>query len=119
MSGIRVFEIPMGNAMSTLAQGAWVLGIVFSATATVRGNYSIMGNATVSGPNSNIIQTGTNAYSAATAHMMMPFMGRFTATSDGLPANVRLAAATSDLIGGQSGASQPIAMCWTIANHYA
>jgi hypothetical protein len=118
-SGIRIFEMSMGNAMSTLGAGAWVLGIAFSATATVRGNYSLMGNATVSGPNSNIVLQGTNSYAAATAHMLMPFFGRYTATTGALPANVRMAAGASDLIGGQSGASQPIPMCWTIANHYA
>jgi hypothetical protein len=119
ISGIRLFEAPLGAAMSTLSQGAWVLGIVFSATATVRGNYSLMGNATVSGPNSNVIQAGSNSYAGQTAHQMMPFFGRYTATSAALPGNVRHAAGASDIIGAFSGASMPIPMNWTIGNHYA
>jgi hypothetical protein len=118
MSGIRIFEAPLGAAMSTLKQGAWVLGLCFSATATVRGNYSIMGNASLSGPNSNVIQTGTESYAGATAHQMLPFFGRYTVTTAALPNNVRHVAGTSEIIGGFSGASMPIAMNWTICNHY-
>jgi hypothetical protein len=118
MSGIRIFEAPLGAAMSTLKQGAWVLGLCFSATATVRGNYSLMGNATLSGPNSNVVQAGTESYVGATAHQILPFFGRYTTTSAGLPANVQHAAGASQIIGAFSGASTPIPMNWTIANHY-
>lgn len=113
ISGVRAFEMDVGTNLSTLSQGQWVLGLIFSATATASMNYSLMGASTLN-PGVGRVVNGSDQYHTYASHFEMPFWGRYTTTTGALPANV----IQSNLIGGLSGASLPLPMNFTLASHY-
>jgi hypothetical protein len=113
ISAVRAFEMGVGTALSTLSQGQWILGVIFSATATASMNYSLMGASTLN-PGVGRIDAGSDNYVTYTSHFEMPFWGRYTTTTGALPGSVGQAA----VIGGISGASLPLPMNFTLASHY-
>lgn len=93
-----------GTAATALTPGQYLLGLNFSAGATASMNYSLYGGQTGSAPiaimSSGSDQNNTNN----TTWAPINGWGRYTANSAALPANL----AQSHLIGGFSGASQPL-----------
>jgi hypothetical protein len=113
ISGVRQFEMGVGTGLSTLSQGQWVLGVIFSATATASMNYSLMGASTLN-PGLGRIDQGSDQYVTYTSHFEQPFWGRYSTTTGALPGSI----AQSAVIGGLSGASLPLPMNFTLASHY-
>jgi hypothetical protein len=112
ISGIRGFEVP--SPLTSFGPGNYVLAMIFSATATASMNYSAMGGTTANYPAVNVIITGADAYHTYTSHPTIPFWGRYTTTTGGLPAS----AGWSDVIHGFSGASAPLPVHFHLVNHY-
>ena len=112
VSGIKAFEVPC--PLTSFSDGGYVLGMIFSATATASMNYSFMGGTTANPANVNVVITGADAYHTYTSHPTIPFWGRFTTTTGGLPASVGM----SNVIGGFTGASLPMPVHFYIVNHY-
>ena len=112
-TGVYRFEISMGSAYSTLPPGDHVLGMGFThAGSTSAMNFVLLGDATTLKPIA-MLNEGSNSAITHTSHQDLLFWGRYTATSNGLPATVGLA----DVIGGISGASVPMPFYFTLGNH--
>ncbi|MFA6407203.1 MAG: hypothetical protein WCV80_00665 [Candidatus Paceibacterota bacterium] len=92
ISGVRQFHLSGFEAAGTsLSPGVYIMGAYFSAAATASMNYSIRGGITVAPPvgiinvGSNVVYTATSQLS--TNHLRM-FQGRYTNTTNALPASV-------------------------------
>lgn len=112
-SGLRMLEFPMGANMSTMTPGNYVLGVIFSNTATASMNYSMMGHSTAN-PVIGGIHAGADTYWTHTSHGQMPMWGRYTTTTGALPSAV----GASNLIGALTGASLPLPWAFTIGADY-
>lgn len=112
VSGVRAFEAPL--PVTTLAPGQYVLGMIFSATATASMNYSLMGGTTSNFPNSNVIVSGADVYHTYTSHGAKPFWGRYTTTTGALPGSVGY----TQVIHAFTAASMPLPVHFEFANHY-
>jgi hypothetical protein len=111
--GVWRYEISMGTGYSSLTPGAYVLGLGFSHDgSTSMMNQLLIGDNTVNKP-LGMWNEGSDQAITHASHQDVLFWGRFTATSNGLPAVVAL----SQVIGGVSGASGAMPMYWTLGNH--
>jgi hypothetical protein len=111
-SGVRAFEIPC--PVTSLTPGQYVLAMNFSAANTASMNYSLMGGTTANLNVVNIVLSGSNAYHTYTSHPTVPFWGRYTANSGGLPSSI----AYTHLYHGFTGASAPLPVHFHLVNHY-
>ena len=92
ISGVRQFYLSgIETAGSSLTPGFYVMGLHFSPLSTASMNYSIRGGQTVGQP-VGIINVGTNMLSTATSQLssnfLRVFQGRYTNTTNALPASV-------------------------------
>lgn len=113
ISGIRIVEFPLGSQMSSLTQGQYVLGAIFSATATASMNYSLMGHSTAN-PAVGGMHTGGNTFFTHTSHHILPMWGRYSTTTGALPSAV----AANGVIGFPTGASAPLPWAFTFGSDY-
>jgi hypothetical protein len=111
VSGARMFEAPF--ALTSMTPGQYVLGMLFTATATASMNYSIMGNATVN-PGLGVVAAGSDQYHTYTNHVAVPFLGRYSVATAAIPGTV----GSNSIRAALSGASAPIPAWIALANHY-
>jgi hypothetical protein len=94
ISGVRQLYLSgFETAGTSLTPGAYVMGAYFSAGNTASMNYTIRGGQTV-GPPVGIINVGTDVLSTATSQLssnhLRVFQGRYTNTTNGMPASVAM-----------------------------
>lgn len=99
VSGLRRFAVS-GFDVSTLEPGGYVLGMIFTATATASMNYSLRGGLTNQLP-VGAVNPGADSYNTATSYNWFPFFGRLTGASTAMPVSV----ADSQVRGQFTGAS--------------
>lgn len=111
---IRLWEVIFSNTYVSLTPGQYVLGMWFSMNAGASSgmNFSMMGGLTAN-PYTGVVHPGTNATFNHTTHQAMPFFGRHSVTTGGLPSSM----AATNIIGGYTGVSMPLPMHFTIGTH--
>ena len=106
LSGVRnivMTGIGTHATLSTISGGEYLLGMMFSATATNAMNFSLLGASGGAGPLGGIYP-GTNALSTGTSQGVQAMHGRGSTTVNAMPAGVSAA----DLINQGQGASMQL-----------
>ena len=106
LSGVRnlvMTGIGTHATLSSLTGGEYLIGMMFSATATNAMNASLLGASGGAGP-LGAIHPGTNNLSAATNQGIQVMNGRGSTTVNAMPANV----SSADLINQGQGASMAL-----------
>ena len=115
VSGLRGFEATW--ASTSLSPGQYVLGMMFDPVggSTSAMNYSLMGVATGNTVLLTQVVNGADTYHVNVNHMWMPFHGRFSVTTNAIPASIP---AASVLAQGNA-TNNPLPMYWVLGTHYA
>jgi hypothetical protein len=106
LSGIRhliLTGIGTHATLSTLSDGEYMFGLMFSATATNAMNFSLMGANSAGGAFGGLYP-GTNNMSTGTSQGVMALAGRGSTTVNAMPANVQ----ASELVNYGQGASMQL-----------
>jgi hypothetical protein len=106
LSGVRnliMTGIGTHTALSVITAGEYVVGMMFSATATNAMNFSLVGATGGAGPFGGIYP-GTNQLTTGTSQGIQALAGRGSTTVNAMPAAISQA----DLVNQGTGASQPL-----------
>jgi hypothetical protein len=106
LSGVRnliMTGIGTHTALSVITAGEYVVGMMFSATATNAMNFSLVGATGGAGPFGGIYP-GTNQLTTGTSQGIQPLVGRGSTTVNAMPANISQA----DLVNQGTAGSQPL-----------
>lgn len=110
-SGVRIWEAD--TPVTSMSGGEYVLGMMFSAAATISMNHSLMGWATASLLPLGVIHSGaanTTVSANLLAHQIQPFWGRVSTSTNAVPSTI----AMSDV---QGMGTKAIPMWFAIGQH--